>query len=266
MEMNISLGFVVFNQEEALLERLELASQAGFSLYIFDNSPEKSSVRDFCAAREDCYYFTCGKNVGLGYGISMICAQAYYDNYSTLLFFDQDTVFSNETLNFIEQYFRINRRVLGEYSSIIFNSKGSIVQFRNVLLGISSGSLFILENLKSINWHNVSYFVDCVDYEFCLNSNNHGFRIAEYTATPGFDHQTGQPDIEYIVLGYCLRLRKYSITRIMDALHGYLRLWWASLRSGNLRFLVVITRSWVIYMSAQILARVFRSTHPAKGR
>jgi hypothetical protein len=38
---NISLGFVLYKAEPSLVDRIRLASEAGFSCYIFDNSPSE---------------------------------------------------------------------------------------------------------------------------------------------------------------------------------------------------------------------------------
>ena len=179
----IALGFVIYKAELSLVERIKLASVAGYQCYIFDNSPADYTFNKNFNNTSNCKYTTVGKNVGLGFGISCVCAQAYYDGSESLLFFDQDTVFDLSTLEFINEFNVEKKKLLQNNSSVLFNAKNpdffyseNRFELNDVLLTISSGSLFFLERLKEINWHNETYFVDCVDYEFCLNSNNHNLK------------------------------------------------------------------------------------------
>jgi hypothetical protein len=127
---------------------------------------------------------------------------------------------------------------------------------RDVLLSISSGSLFFLSVLSKLNWHNQTYFVDCVDYEFCLNSYNKGFKIGEYAPTPGFDHVTEQADSEYTLFGKKLMMRKYSPKRVRGTIIGYIRLIFTSIFTLNFKFAKTLIRSMVIYTYFQLLIRV----------
>lgn len=255
----------------SMINRLQEIINLGFSVYIFDNSPELAAIRDFSKKpeNENIEYLTCGKNVGLGYGITALCAHAYYDSFKGLVFFDQDTIFKKITLEFIEDFFVNNQQLQSQYSAIVFNSKNINEQnadnkylIKDVLLAISSGSLFYLDNVKKINWHNEKYFVDCVDYEFCLRSHNFYFKIGEYSKTPGFDHETEQPDVIYKFLGKKILLRKYSMTRITDAVSASLRLIWASVKTTNFLICYTMIRFLILYLAFQLLARIMNVYKP----
>jgi hypothetical protein len=86
----------------------------------------------------------------------------------------------------------IRHRVLAPFSAVdpdnedtqLFSNKLNIeggnfddFPFKANKLLISSGSLFNLNILKKINWNNVKYFVDGVDYEFCLRANKMGYLL-----------------------------------------------------------------------------------------
>lgn len=265
MNRKIAIGVVTYKPDINLTLRLQSVIASGFSVYIFDNSPEDELIRKFCrkfnidAAR----YITCGKNAGLGIGISSVCAQAYYDSYPALIFFDQDTVFENNTLNFIEDFYDNSINITSAYSAIVFNSKKSKgpagenkFMFKDVVLARSSGSLFFLENLKKIGWHNERYFVDCVDYEFCLRSNNNNLKIGECSMTPGFDHESDQPDVKYVIFGKERLLREYSLNRVFDTVSASVKLFFTSIITGNILFSYAISRSFVLYIYWQILVRL----------
>ncbi|MFH1541073.1 MAG: hypothetical protein ABID79_04375 [Elusimicrobiota bacterium] len=273
MNKKIAIGVVAYKPSTNLTIRLQSAIDFGFSVYIFDNSPKDELIRQFCRGfgNDVVKYITCGKNVGLGFGISSVCAQAYYDFYPALIFFDQDTVFDSNTLDFIEKFYIDNNSIASNYSAVVFNSKnsgdadvGNRFMFKDVLLAINSGSLYFLENLNKLNWHNEKYFVDCVDYEFCLNSNNNGLKIGECSMIPGFDHELEQPDVKYVILGNERLLRKYSANRIFDATSASVKLLFASIRTRNFLFSYAIIRSLIIYLNFQFIVRLINVFKPKK--
>jgi rhamnosyltransferase len=272
MNGNIVLGIVTYKPCANLTRRLKNAIDLGYSVYIFDNSPECSTTRAFCQSfSEDIVkYSTCGKNVGLGLGMSFICAQAYYDSHKALIFFDQDTGFSGQTLDFINIFYRDNKNLMTDYSAILFNSKNistkgfddkerkEMFNLRDVMMAINSGSLFFLENLKKIGWHNERFFVDGVDYEFCLNSSNNNLKIGECSLTPDFDHESEQDDLKYNFFGKVYMLRRYTLGRVLDAVSSNLRLLVLSIKTRNYFFTIKICRLLVGYLFYQIVARMFK--------
>jgi rhamnosyltransferase len=260
MSRKIAVGFVIYGPEENFLTRVQEVVAQGFDVYIFDNSPWKSEVRDFSLTVQNTKYFTVGKNVGLGYGMTAICAQAYYAGNAVLLFFDQDTIFSHQTLDFIEIYYLNNLSSTSAYSAVVFNSKGNedtakLDCFRETDMVINSGSLFFLNNLKQLGWHNEKYFVDCVDYEFCLKSQKAGLRIGEYICTPGFDHSTEQADRKYKILGKQYSLRAYPWFRISDTLKASAKLVATAIFSGKFKFATKLCRLTSIYITVQLVVR-----------
>lgn len=263
MGQKIAIGLVTFNPNENLLSRLSLATRSGFRVFIFDNSPEKALIRDYCKNLTNCHYITCGKNVGLGFGISSVCSNAYYDGNSALVFFDQDTGFNIDTLDFINEFYNSKKNAITDYSSVVFNSKriNSInyndkFTVSDVLMSINSGSLYLLENLNKLDWFNESYFVDCVDYEFCLRSNNLNFKIGECCYTSGFDHITEQDDVKYKIFGKEVMMRKYSSQRFFSTTLSSIRIFFSSIKTLNIRFAIAILRSLIIYLSFQLTVRI----------
>lgn len=258
----IAVGFVVYNPKSSTIDRINNAVSWGFVAYIFDNSPEKSVIRDYINCRKNINYTTGGKNLGLGMGLSVICSQAYYDSHHALVFFDQDTLFNIATLNTIEEFYVNNQHLISDYSAVVFNSSNFNVGgnefvkcFIDVPLARNSGSLFYLENLKKINWHNEKYFVDGVDYEFCLKSRHHNFRIGEYSCTPGFDHAIEQEDKKYIIFGKTYSMRAYSLRRIIDTANSSLKIISKSVCYGEIQFTARIIKLSLIYMMTQLIVR-----------
>lgn len=199
--------------------------------------------------------------MGLGYGLAAICAQAYYEDNLALIFFDQDTVFSLETLDFINNYHANHRDLENAYSVIAFFSaeNKSIKSFQDVSVVINSGSLFFLRSLKEIGWHNHKYFVDGVDYEFCLRSKNNGFKIGRFAGVPGFDHSVEQADKKYKIFKKTYAFRAYPIVRIMDTLKANCKLILLSLFTLNFKYTAIFVKFFMAFMFAQLASRVLKS-------
>ncbi|MBC3236649.1 glycosyltransferase [Pseudomonas lurida] len=258
MTHKIAVGIVVYHAGAELLRRLELTSVNGFEVYVFDNSPHIANVREFSECHPHIHYFTCGKNLGLGVGISTVCANAYQQGHSALLFFDQDTGFSAETLTYVEHNYIDNIDSYSTFSAIAFKADGA-ASVRDVPLVINSGSLYFLDKLKTIDWMDCSYFVDGVDYKLCLDSLNKGYRIGVCGATPGFDHVTEQADSVYRIAGHSYSMRAYSWSRIKDAVSSNLKLIFCAIKSHQLGFALKITRLLTLYCTSQILVRIINT-------
>ena len=265
--MTMSIGFITYNPQEIFFVRLKILVKLGYSVYVFDNSPEVRATKIACDKNPNIYYATAGHNAGLGIGLSVINATCFYDENQYLLFFDQDTCFTDKTLNYIRDIVdKLPYEIINQHALIGFNKKSSTIctqgSLQEALLVISSGSLFILKNLKAIGWHNTRYFVDGVDYEICLRARTKGFRVATCGNTPGFDHETEQPDEVVCILGKKLPIRRYPMSRITDAVKSYCHLIIYTASHLNFRATSLIARSFLIYVLGQVWSRIMlKGTH-----
>jgi len=259
-QYNISIGFVLYHPELSLFKRLLDIKDRGYKVYIFDNSPENGLSKRIRDNLSSAKYFTVGKNVGLGYGLSSICSQSYYDGNPALLFFDQDTVFDQQTLNHIQKCYNENILQWEQHSAIAFSTKKNhecdrIKGYQNTEFIINSGSLFLLEKLKKIGWHNENYFVDGVDYEFCLRSKINGFYVAINNSTPGFNHEIEQPDKNYRILKKNYYFRKYNASRVVDYITSSVKIIFNTVIHFELGMLFKVVRLLVVFILTQILVR-----------
>jgi GT2 family glycosyltransferase len=253
-----AIGLVLYFPEESLLKRIDQMTELGYRIYIFDNSPFGATYSKEVQSNSQISYMTAGKNVGIAYSLATICATAYAQGFSSLLFLDQDTGISAQTLEFIEQFPRsLPVEFQQQYAALVFSGHSSDGHFvKEVRLAISSGSLFNLAALKQIGWHNENYFVDCVDYELCLRARRYGFKIGIVGNTPDFDHVTEQPDQAFYFFGKKLLVRRYPISRVKDALGAYLKLIVCGLFHNSLSDTIVLSRSLGLYIFGQLLARL----------
>lgn len=254
-EKKLAIGSVIYQPEKAFFDRIKLINQNQISLFIYDNSPESSSSLKCINSLANITYLTAGKNQGLGVALARLCQSAYQQGFDALLFFDQDTDFNLQTISFIQNYFHSHPNFSKAYSVIVF-SGGEVSCLKDVNLAINSGSLFFLKNVKKIGWHNETYFVDGVDYEFCFKSHLAGLKIAKYSGVPYFDHESEQPDKVSVIFGKRFLFRKYSKERISDSIRSYLRLLYSAFKLVDLKFFCIFLRSLTIYLFGQLLARL----------
>ncbi len=259
--MNVmAIGFVLYNPSIEVLDRIKICSLNGYTVYVFDNTPTTTFFKDDLKNNESVNYYTLDTNVGLGVSISMITVNAFYDKFAYLLFFDQDTIFNLDTLLFVTRFYKKNIENLESCAAVSFQEHESNCVVEPVELAINSGSLFVLDKLRSIGWHDMSYFVDGVDYRFCLDASIKGYYIYKVGNVPGFDHSSEQDDVDYIIAGHELRIRRYPIFRVKDYLKSSIRLCIASLISFKLSFFLNFFKQLIIYIVIQLVSRLFRPT------
>lgn len=255
-----AIGLVLYHPEESLLKRVELMVTLGFRVYVFDNSPFGASYSQAILNHRNISYLTAGKNVGIGYSLSTLCATAYAHGFQRLLFLDQDTGIGSQTLEFIETFPRsLPNDIQQQYAALVFSGHtANDHAVQDVQLAISSGSLFNLHALQQIGWHNEKYFVDCVDYELCVRARRNRFKIGLIKNTPDFDHVTEQPDQTINLLGKKLLIRRYSTARIKDAMGAYLKLIVGGVFQNRPSDTYALTRSLGLYIFGQLTSRLMK--------
>jgi rhamnosyltransferase len=255
-----AIGLVLYYPDESLFKRVDQIVGLGFRLYVFDNSPFCPQYSRDIEDNSNIYYLTAGKNVGIGFSLSTLCATAYAHGYPRLLFLDQDTGISGQTLEYIDSFSQsMPTQIEKRYAAMVFSGSQLGDPFQEVGLAISSGSLFNLSVLKQIGWHNEKYFVDCVDYEFCVRARRCGFKIGLIRNTPDFDHISEQPDQPLTLFGKKLLVRCYTAKRIKDALGAYLTIIVFGLFKNRPIDTYALIRSMAFYIFGQLAARFIQS-------
>lgn len=264
------IATILFKPHQSTYSRLKIALDYGYELYIFDNSPGINTKLFVEENIKNIRYFTFEKNVGIGPALRLMCSTAYFVGNQNLLYFDQDTIFNNETLNYILgfinessdiMHFRQREKILSvTFRDAELNRKEDINQ--QILISdykvnfvdftINSGTLFSLENLKKVGWHDESYYIDGVDYSICLSADAKGLKIAEIFDTPGLDHESKQGNKNYKFIFHTYNGRRYPLYRQKDYVYSSLRLIVKSLFI-NRKKTKMLLRMLLIYVFSQLL-------------
>lgn len=262
MMHNWVLAFVTFNPPQSFFEQLQLALQNGYPVMVLDNTPTMPEGFALIGKQTGLSLIHKKKNLGLGPGMNALMKEAKANSFEYALYFDQDTLFTTETLRWIDNWISREGAFPEKFSAVGFESmqqnepeEGHIMPAR---LLINNGTLFRLKALEQIGYHNTSYFVECVDYRFCLDSAAKGYKLGLVDSCPGIDHQSLQPEDKVRILGRGFSFRVYPHGRSKSFLSGLLGLAWLSLRKGKLRYAWIFFRNILSFLLTQSWFRLLR--------
>lgn len=264
------IAVILYKPHDDVWPRLRAAIEAGYPVFVFDNSPGLSPLPSDIVDSPAVEYLTLGCNSGIGEALSRLCRTAGSRGYDWLLYFDQDTIFDEMTMRFIDG---VGEQLLSGHASersgtepklasITFRDRPSTSARRTVRaegidlqvvdFTINSGTLFDLHSLERIGWHDPSFFIDGVDYAYCLAAAKAGYLVGEIAGTPGLNHSSEQDNSAYSFFGYRFIGRRYPKYRRKDFYRSSLRLIFRAMGIG-VKQSVWLFKSLAIYWAVQTL-------------
>lgn len=207
---------VLYGPDSNAIDNINLASKFGFRPVVFLNMVDS----DYLKMLVDLDAVILGNNENVGLGAAFYQLERYLldigeDYY---VYFDQDTVTTQETWSFI----------LNSYSELFSMRRTGLVFFgRNEVptsdLVVSSGCMFSMRVIHEIGGHNRSFFVEGVDYEFCLRLKINGFLIRN-AFTDSVDHCALQEGTSFKFWGFNVPVRVYGVSRTRDFNMSHIKL------------------------------------------
>ena len=233
----IALCFVTYYPHKDLLTRIKGALRDGYTVYIWDNTTNGDKI--FHNIKEDnLFIHGNGINKGVGFALNKLLFQVHSEFFNLALYFDQDTLFSMESLKWIKNW--LNHNELNSNETAVWNFKSNTLENefkkskpQNADFVISSGSLFNLSNISKIGWHNPNLFLECVDYELCARAHFSNFKISQISGCPGLNHYELQPFYSIVIFNRKFEFRLYSINRTFSFIFNLLKLSLKSLFKGH---------------------------------
>lgn len=256
-----AIATIFFHPPEQVREKYARLSREQSAVWVYDNTPGRTAPDGPSA--NGIHDLGCGQNVGIGSALRQLAQAVEAQGYDYLLYFDQDTEFSAQTLKYLQDKVCAHRDLVRRYSVISLSGKRfSHEPLYDILdrhVVISSGSVFNLQALKAIGWHDPSYFVDGVDYKLCLDSLNKDFKVGLWREAPGFDHASGQTAQHQIrAFGHSRRIKIYSLRRAMGVTASHLRLIACAAISFRPAFALTIFRLLIGFWAQQLRDIVLR--------
>jgi len=188
--MKFSCGITLYNSSLEELEKMLKYDKVFERVYLYDNTEncEKRLVnKNFFLDKTKFVYTTNKGNNGLSIAYNVMCKNAIYENCDFICILDQDSYISCETIqNIIERIKNDNRKNVGIYAPIIkYNHKNSLRNDKQnteseVDWVISSGSFVNLKAFKATGGFDEKYFIDRLDYDFCMRVKQSGYIILRF--------------------------------------------------------------------------------------
>lgn len=212
---------VLFHPDDLIIDRIKSYIDDLELLYVIDNSIVKNErVADMLRAYPRCCYIDNHTNQGIAGALNCAAKFALNNNTDWLLTMDQDSFFAEgafkRLINFaLAQDDRQVGIISPFHKTSISVTPASIID--EVLTTMTSGNLVSLFAYQQISGFNENYFIDAVDWDYCLRLNLNGFKVLRLNEAI-LNHNLGNPVIikshgkKIITLNYN-KTRRYYITR-----------------------------------------------------
>ncbi len=224
---SVSAVMVTYNPHPQLADTLLLLAPQVHQLIVVDNGSSPEPLRALRFAR-DLLKFSLienAENLGIAAALNQGIRAAKNEGHLWVILFDQD---SGVTSNFVESMLRSlqdrpdRERIASMHPQYSAPDLG--IQFRPLrmpdgspFMSMTSGALMPTWIFDRVGWFASEYFIDCVDWEFCVRCRAAGFLVAESDKV-SLRHAAGNPSSTNL-LGFSVQpthhnaIRRYYIAR-----------------------------------------------------
>lgn len=181
--MKVWAGIVTYNPDlERLKENIDSIYNQISKLVIFDNgSNNYDEIFELSNTYAHIKLIKSDANKGLAYGLNVICADAYYKNADWILLLDQDSVSDEKCILEYSKYIDLDDAAI--LSPIMFDSRRRVRKpvstngYKEIKECIQSGALYNIRSLKDVGFFDEWYFIDYIDYDYCISVRRKGYKI-----------------------------------------------------------------------------------------
>jgi len=188
--MKFSCGVTLFYPNTSELEEILNYEQCFERVYLYDNTEGEQAKlnRGYFEGKSKFIYISNQINNGLSIAFNNMCKQAIKDEFDFICLFDQDSVISNNDLlkmrTFIESYGQSSVAIYAPeivYAHSNEHKKVSTKEEQTEELDwvITSGSFINLSIYDEIGGFDENYFIDRLDYDYCIMVRKSGYKIVK---------------------------------------------------------------------------------------
>lgn len=232
---------VAYNpNKDEICKNIETYASELERLYVVDNSSNNNKEMFDNFANVE--YIANNDNLGISVALNIGAKRAIKDNHKWLLTMDQDSSFDKDAILKLKEYIIHSEETnekLGIVSPFHLTARTEGVKLEGVdhpLLVMTSGNLLNLDAYLDVGGFPEWYFIDCVDFDFCLALRKKGYEIAQVN-TAILQHELGDTvrkqlgkkvfyldNHNYIRRYYVVRNRHYFYDRYKDFFPEYCEL------------------------------------------
>jgi len=213
---------VLYNADNTVIANIESYIHDLDQLYVVDNSePVDESLIDKLKALPNCIYISNNGNKGIANALNVGAKRAAEAGAIWLLTMDQDSKFEpGQFLKLIEYTTNLDDKTTG-LASPFHKTKISVepqTEVDEVLTTMTSGNLISLYAWNAIGRFDEDYFIDAVDWDYCLRLTSDNFKVIRLN-TVHLNHNLGNVtrhtafSRKYVMVLNYNSTRRYYITR-----------------------------------------------------
>lgn len=219
---------VLYNPDEKISKNMESYIDNVDKLYVIDNTFKKNN-RKLLPKNDKIIYLPNNKNLGIATALNIAAKEALADGFKWLLTMDQDSKFTHKNLTnmirWLEDNHKKNTGLVSPWHEINIGLQKPNNDIDYPLTVMTSGNIINLDAFKKIGGFNDALFIDCVDFDYCLNLLKHNYKIIRLNNIV-LKHELGN-----------IKVDKFLFKRITHSNHSYIRRYYITRNSfyvGNL--------------------------------
>lgn len=171
---------VLYNFNEENINNLKTYEEYVDKVIVVDNSISSEYYKKYFSQLSNYYYISMDGNKGIAEALNVGIEYAINNEYDWVLTMDQDSKFTN---NLIDEYFKNIRNDVFIYSPnyLIDRRKEKKYKKDNQIIywTMTSGNLLNISLYKKIGKFKENFFIDGVDYEYCLRGKKMEYKILQ---------------------------------------------------------------------------------------
>ena len=194
---------ITYNPTEIVLNNIDTYIDYIDKLYVIDNSDSDNS--ELFKDKKKIEYICNCENLGIAKALNMGAKMALKDKYDWLLTMDQDSSFNVGALDKMKKFILNikNDKNIVDLLGVNYNKIGLVAPYYKLnendsgtfgigfpLMVMTSGNLINLNIYKKIGGYKDWLFIDCVDFDYCLNLKQNGYEIVQLN-TAILNHHLG---------------------------------------------------------------------------
>ena len=186
MEIKICGVVVLYNPNESVVFNINGYLKGLSKLYVIDNSENgcnKKILEDILQLDDKKIdYIGINSNKGIAYALNMGIKKAKKEKFEWILTMDQDSSFYNDIIGIYKKYIMENPEnkaaiLSPQYKTDRMKLKTKLKEYSKIYWTMQSGNLINIKITDKIGLFLEKYFIDCVDYEYCLRARKQKFQI-----------------------------------------------------------------------------------------
>ena len=176
----IAAIIVSFNDASKLIRCVHSLVGQVSEIYVVDNGsgPESLAALEAFHSTVGFEWLANDRNLGLAAALNIGVKHAISRGFRWLLTLDQDSVVTDNMVSRLLEYALANPKAKSVSANLVstnFDEKSD--KHGLVNYAITSGNLVHSSVYEAVGFYDSSYFIDCIDFDFCLRVRRTGFEI-----------------------------------------------------------------------------------------